>query len=138
MHIRVFLSIQKLRSRRLRVFCKKYVLNLFWRVYKQYWVSKSWWVIAKTFWNRMKKKDNKREKQTNGIFCSSLLPLPYRYRMMKMKICGNENWYLSFLLCHNRGNDSLFSKIRKISSLHNLHHWGAVFRLQFEGWFLLY
>ena len=34
MHIRVFSSIQKLRGRRLRVLCKKYVLKIFEKLTK--------------------------------------------------------------------------------------------------------
>ena len=54
----------------------------------------------------MKKKGNKRKKQTDGRFYTSLL-----------KISGNKNLFPWFPQCHNRESNHSFPKRREISRL---------------------
>ena len=52
----------------------------------------------------MKKRGNKRKKQTDGIFYLSSLTAS----VPQMKISGNENSFSSFPQRYNRGNDCSF------------------------------
>ena len=74
------------------------------------------WYLQKHFGMEWKRKAIKEKSKQTGYFIHRY----YCYRIVtvllpQMKICRNENFYLSFPFCHNRGNDRSFSKIRKIS-----------------------
>ena len=68
-------------------------------------------IMAKTFRNEMKKKGNKKKKQTDRFY-SSLLLLPYRCRKRKIRFHRFRNFKIAVTIVR-------FSREEKFSGLNN-------------------